>query len=231
MTELPTYLGEAPLAALGAAFGGGLLVSLSPCVYPLVPIISAYVGSRAKGEATRLRAFLLSLGYVVGMATVYALLGLIAALGGGFFGQVSASSWAQVLVAAVLLLLALNLLEVLPFPSWLSSRPLTPKVQGIAGAFLVGAASGLVASPCTSPVLFGLLTYVATTQNALYGALLLFCFAFGMGALLLAVGTFSGLLAALPKPGPWMVGIKRLLGVVLLGVAGYYFFRAGQSWF
>lgn len=230
MNELHTYLGGAPLTAVGAAFAGGLLVSLSPCVYPLVPIVSAYVGSRSSGEKTRLKAFLLSLGYVVGMAVVYALLGMLAALGGGFFGQISSSPWAQILVAMLLLLLGLNLLGLLPFPSGLASRPLTPTTQGVGGALLLGAASGLVASPCTSPVLFGLLTYVATTQSTLFGGLLLFSFALGMGALLLAVGTFSGLLATLPKPGRWMLGIKKLLGTMLLGMAVYYLIGAWRTW-
>lgn len=230
MNELHTYLGGAPLTAVGAAFAGGLLVSLSPCVYPLVPIVSAYVGSRTRGEKTRFKSFLLSLAYVIGMAAVYALLGMLAALGGGFFGQVSSSSWAQILVALVLVLLGLNLLDLLPFPTWFASRPLTPNSQGVGGALLLGAASGLVASPCTSPVLFGLLAYVASTQNSLFGGLLLFSFALGMGALLLAVGTFSGLLATLPKPGPWMLGIKKLLGVILLAMAVYYLINAGQAW-
>lgn len=230
MIELQSYLGAAPVTAVGAAFAGGLLVSLSPCVYPLVPIITAYVGSRAGGEKTRLRSFLLSLGYVVGMAAVYALLGMLAALGGGFFGQVSSSPWAQTLIAALLTLLGLNLLDLLNLPVSFGSRPLTPKAKGVGGAFLLGAASGLVASPCTSPVLFALLAYAATTQNSLFGGVLLFSFSLGMGALLLAVGTFSGLLASLPKPGRWMLGMKKLLGGMLLAMAVYYLLRAWSAW-
>lgn len=231
MNELHTYLGATPLTAVGAAFAGGLLVSLSPCVYPLVPIITAYVGSRASGEKTRLQSFVLSLGYVVGMATVYALLGMIAALGGGFFGQISSSAWAQILVAILLILLGLNLLDRFPLPACFAFRPLTPTTKGVGGAFLLGGASGLVASPCTSPVLLALLTFAATTQNSLFGGILLFSFALGMGALLLAVGTFSGLLGALPKPGGWMLGMKKLLGAVLIGMAGYYLLRAWNAWY
>lgn len=231
MNELQSYLGAAPLTAVGAAFAGGLLVSLSPCVYPLVPIVAAFVGSRTSGEKTRPKSFLLALGYVLGMAAVYALLGMLAALGGGFFGQVSSSAWAQILVAVLLALLGLNLLDLLSFPTGFGSRPLTPTTRGVGGAFLLGAASGLVASPCTSPVLFALLAYVATTHNSLFGGLLLFSFALGMGALLLAVGTFSGLLASLPKPGRWMLGTKKLLGAILLGMAVYYLIRAGNAWY
>jgi len=230
MTGLETYLAGSPLAAIGAAFVGGILASLAPCVYPMIPIVSAYVGSRSAGEKTRARAFLLSLGYVVGMAAVYSLLGMIAALTGSFFGRISTSPWALLIVANILILFALNILEVIPFPAWFSGRPMEPAVGGVIGAFLVGAASGLVASPCTSPVLFGLLTYVATTHSVVYGGALLFAFSMGMGILLIVIGTFSGLAAALPRPGSWMVGVKKALGLLMLGLAEYYLIRAGQAW-
>ncbi len=230
MTGMESYLGGSPLAAIGAAFAGGILASLAPCVYPMIPIVSAYVGSRSTGEKTRGRAFLLSLGYVVGMASVYSLLGMIAALTGGFFGRISTSPWAMLIVANIFILFALNILEVIPFPAWFSGRPLEPATGGVIGAFLVGAASGLVASPCTSPVLFGLLTYVATTHSVIYGGALLFTFSLGMGILLIVIGTFSGLATALPRPGRWMVGVKKLLGLLMLGLAEYYLIRAGQSW-
>ena len=231
MNGMETYLGGSPLVAVGAAFAGGILVSLSPCVYPMIPIVSAYVGSRTAGAKTRGRSFLLSLGYVVGMAAVYSLLGMVAAMTGGFFGQISTNPWALLIVANILLLFALNILEVMPFPAWFAGRPMEPAAGGVIGAFLVGAASGLVASPCVSPVLFGLLTYVATTQSVVYGGFLLFAFSMGMGILLIAIGTFSGMAAALPKPGRWMVGVKRVLGLLMLGLAVYYLIKAGQAWF
>ena len=230
MSGMESYLGGSPLAAIGAAFVGGILASLAPCVYPMIPIVSAYVGSRSAGEKTRGRSFLLSLGYVVGMAAVYSLLGMIAALTGSFFGRISTSPWALLIVANILILFALNILEVIPFPAWFSGRSMEPAVGGIIGAFLVGAASGLVASPCTSPVLFGLLAFVATTRSVLYGGALLFAFSMGMGILLIVVGTFSGLAAALPKPGSWMVSVKKVLGLLMLGLAEYYLIRAGQAW-
>lgn len=217
--------------AVGAAFAGGILVSLSPCVYPMIPIVSAYVGSRTAGAKSRGRSFLLSFGYVAGMAAVYSLLGMVAALTGSFFGRISTSPWALLIVASILLLFALNILEVLPFPAWFAGWPMEPAAGGVLGALLVGAASGLVTSPCVSPVLFGLLTFVATTRSVGYGGSLLFAFSLGMGALLLAVGTFSGLAAALPRPGRWMVGVKKFLGLLLLGLAVYYLIRAGQVWF
>src|SRR6185369_12323624 len=201
MNGMETYLGGSPLVAIAAAFAGGILAGLSPCVYPLLPIVSAYVGSRSVGEKTRLRSFLLSLAYVAGMAVIYALLGMVAALTGSLFGRISTSPWALLFVANILIVCALNILEVIPFPAWFSGRPLEPAAGGMPGAFLLGATSGLVASPCTSPVLFGLLTFVATTKQVMYGGSLMFAFSLGMGILLIVAGTFSGLAAQLPKPG------------------------------
>jgi len=231
MNGLEAFLAGPPLAALGAAFASGVLASLAPCVYPMVPVVSAYVGSRTEGDRTRSRSFLLSLVYVIGMAAVYSLLGMVAALTGGMFGRISTNPWALLLVANVLILLGLNILEVVPIPIWTSRRRWKPSAGGLLGAFLVGAASGLVASPCTSPVLFGLLTYVAISQSVFYGGILVFTFTMGMGILLILFGTFSGIAASLPKPGPWMIGVKKALGLLMLILAQYYLVSAGMVWF
>lgn len=230
MNGMETYLGGSAMVAVGAAFGGGMLASLSPCVYPMLPIVSAYVVSRTGAEKSRWRSFLLSLAYVVGMAAVYSLLGMVAALTGSMFGLISTSPWALLVVAIILLLFALNILEVIPFPARFSGRTWEPAAGGVSGAFLLGAASGLVASPCTTPVLFGLLTFVATSHSVVYGAVLMFAFSMGMGMLLLVVGTCSGFATRLPKPGRWMVIVKKLLGILLLGLAGFYLLKAGQAW-
>ena len=231
MNGMETYMGGSLPVAIAAAFAGGILAGLSPCVYPLLPIVSAYVGSRSVGEKTRLRSFLLSLAYVMGMAVVYAMLGMVAALTGNLFGQISTNPWTLLIVANILILFALCILEVIPFPTLFSGRPMETSARGMTGAFLIGAASGLVASPCTSPVLFGLLTFVATTKRVMYGASLMFAFSMGMGILLIVAGTFSGLAAALPKPGRWMAGVKKVLGLLMLGLAEHYLIKAGQAWF
>jgi cytochrome c-type biogenesis protein len=227
---MESYLIGSPVLAVGAAFAGGFLASLSPCVYPMIPIVSVYVGSRNAGEKSRFRSFQLSLGYVLGMAVVYALLGMIASLTGTLFGQISTSPWALLVVANTLVLLGLNILDVVPIPAVLPSRYLNSTAGGTLGAFLVGAASGLVASPCISPVLLGLLTFVSTQHSVVYGGSLLLSFSLGMGVLLVVVGTFSGLAASLPKPGPWMLGVKKLLGLLMLALAEFYLVKAGQAW-
>jgi thiol:disulfide interchange protein len=227
---IESYLSGSPLLAVAAAFAGGFLASLSPCVYPMIPIVSAFVGSRDNKEKSRTRPFKLSLGYVFGMAAVYALLGMIASLTGSLFGRIASSPLALLVVANLLMLLGLNTLEVLPFPVLGWGRSRDPAATGMLGAVLVGAASALVASPCLSPVLLGLLTYVATRQSVWYGGSLLFAFSLGMGVLLVAAGAFSGLVARLPRPGPWMVGIKKFLGILMLALAEYYLVKAGQAW-
>jgi len=156
---------------------------------------------------------------------------MVAALTGRMFGQISTSPWALLIVAIILLLFALNMLDVIPFPTLFPDRIWEPAIGGVPGSFLLGAASGLVASPCTTPVLFGLLTFVATSRNVVYGAVLLFAFSLGMGMLLLVVGTFSGLAARMPRPGRWMAIVKKVLGLLMLGLAGYYLIKAGQNWF
>lgn len=115
MSGMETYLGGSPMVAVGAAFAGGVLAGFSPCVYPMLPIVSAFVGSRTGGEKSRLNSFTLSLAYVVGMAAVYSLLGMVAALTGSMFGLISTSPWALLIVANFLILFALNILEVFCF--------------------------------------------------------------------------------------------------------------------
>ena len=228
---MEAYLGASIPLALAAAFAGGVLASLTPCIYPMIPIVSTYVGSKTIGEKTRFKSFTLSLAYVLGMALVYAALGMIAALTGRLFGEISTSPLAYFIVANIIIFLGLHILDVIPLPSLPSMQTIGDGQKGILGAVLVGAASGLVTSPCTSPVLGVLLTYVGTNQNVALGGSLLFVFSLGMGILLIVAGTFSGLLASLPKPGKWMVTIKKLLGLSMLGLGEYFLIKTGQLLF
>lgn len=228
---MEAYLGASIPMAIAAAFLGGVLASLTPCVYPMIPIVSSYVGSKTMGEKTRFKSFSLSLAYVVGMALVYAALGVMAALTGSLFGEISTSPLALFLVANLIIVLGLNILEVIPFPTLPAPKWAGGERKGLLGALVVGAASGLVASPCTAPVMGVLLTYVATQQNVVLGGSLLFVFSMGMGILLVLAGTFSGLLASLPKSGHWMVTIKKLLGFIMIGLGEYFLIKTGQLLF
>ena len=229
---METSIQSSYFLAVLVSFLGGILASLSPCVYPLLPVVATYVSSRSIEEQTKIRAFSLSLIYVLGLAIVYSVLGIVAALTGQLFGQISTNPWIFFFVANLIILFALNLLDVIPFPKLtFNSSSQNKERKGYIGALLLGIASGFVASPCTAPVLGVILTYVATTQNVLLGGSMLFTFSLGMGILLIIVGTFAGLLSTLPKPGEWMNKIKLVLGLAMLGLGEYFLIRAGQLMF
>jgi thiol:disulfide interchange protein DsbD len=124
--------------------------------------------------------------------------------------------------------LGLSMLELftLPIPVFLSSKGTASKRKGIVGAFLIGASAGLVVGPCTAPALGAVLAYVGTKQNMFLGMSLLFTFAFGMGLLLMVIGTFAGLASSLPKSGRWLNIVKKVFGIMLIIGAGYFLLTA-----
>jgi cytochrome c-type biogenesis protein len=227
---LPTVeasLRNGSLLAYPVAYGAGLLASLSPCIYPLIPVTLGYLGSRR--AATKTRAFVLSLGYVAGIATTYAILGGVAALGGGLFGRVATHPLSLLFMGNLLILLALAELDLfqLPTPLFLS-RPPSGRPAGVAGACGVGLAAGLVVSPCTAPVFGALLVYVAARHNLLFGMTLMFTFALGMGTLLLVLGTSAGLIARMPRSGAWLAVTRKITGILLLVAGEYYLVQSGR---
>lgn len=225
LSQLDTYLQSSLSVSLLIAFLGGVLASLTPCVYPMIPITVGVIGHANVGGSRRMGLFL-SLLYVTGMALTYTALGIFAAATGRFFGTINSSPWTFLAVGNVVLLFGLTMLDAVPMPAF-SSRFASVR-PGLTGIFLAGIASALVAGPCLTPVLGSLLAYTAASQNLAEGGLLLFVFSLGMGALLLGVGAFSGFLAALPRSGPWMVGIKKAMGVFMLLMAQYFFVKAGS---
>ena len=220
-----TTLQTSLLASLAAAFAGGLLASLTPCIYPMIPITAGVIGHANIG-GSRLRGLWLSLIYVAGMSLAYAALGVFAAGTGRFFGAINSSPWAFLLVGNLMLLFALGMLDVLTLPTF--AGRFGSRQRGLGGIFLAGVGSALVAGPCTTPVLGTLLAYTAASKNLVLGGLLLFVFSLGMGALLLGVGTFSSFLAAMPRSGAWMEKIKMVLGMLMLILAQYFFVKAGM---
>jgi len=173
----------------------------------------------------------LTLMYVFGLSLVYALLGLLAGLTQTLFGTVSASPWAALVTGNLLLLFGLWMLDAIPIriPSALLGGGRTESVSSLGGAFIMGCASGLVAAPCSAPVLAAVLTWVAVTKSAVLGFIYLFVFSIGMCALLVVVGIFGATFARLPKSGMWMVWVRRALALVMLGAAEYYFVHAGLT--
>lgn len=225
-------LSSSPLLALATVFGAGVLTSLNPCIYPMIPITASVISGTATERRGRLRTLALTIAYVLGLATLYAGLGLIAGLTGSLFGAVSASPWALLAVGNLLLLFALVMLDILPVPiprSWLTAAAGKGGGGSVGAVFLLGAASGIVAAPCGAPAFAAILTWVAATGAGLMGFVYLFAFSLGMTALLVAVGLSSGLLASLPRSGRWMVRVKRVSAIILLAMAEYYFVKAGYG--
>lgn len=231
-SNLSHLLSANPFAAVLLVFLGGVLTSLTPCIYPMIPITIAIVGGQsADPAAPRARPLLLTLTYVAGLALVYSVLGLIAGLSGTLFGTISSNPWLYFLMANVLVLAALAMLDVIPvrMPSALLARASAAGSAGkFSGAFVMGAVSGLVAAPCSAPVMAAVLTWVTTTKSAVLGFVYLLSFSLGMSTLLVVLGASSGSLARLPRAGAWMVWIKKLFALVMLGVAEYYLFKMGQ---
>jgi thiol:disulfide interchange protein DsbD len=232
MTELlrglEGYIQTSPVLAFVAVFIGGILISLTPCVYPIIPITIGVIGSTSVGSKTK--GFFLSLVYVLGIATMYAVLGAFAALTGRLFGEIGSSPFSYLIVGNICIILALMLFEVIPYkiPGIVTQISMhKPSGRGFFAVYVLGLISGLIVGPCTAAPLGVVLTFVATKQNVFYGISLLFTFALGMGVLLIIVGTFAGLLTALPKPGPWMDRVRKgfawlfiIIGELLLIKAG-----------
>lgn len=203
--------------ALLISYISGILVSFTPCVYPLIPVTITYIG--AKTVTTKTKAFFISLIYVLGISVTYTTLGAIASLTGRVFGTLTQHPIVYLIVGSIFILLGLSLFDVfqISLPVIISPRI---KRSGLFSTFLIGIVSGLVIGPCTAPALGAILTFVATRQNIIYGMSLLFCFALGIGTLLIVVGTFSGII--LPKSGKWLNKIKKILGFGLI-LIGIYF--------
>src|SRR5690606_24051480 len=207
--QLGQALHDQPLLALASLFGAGVLTSLTPCVYAMIPITAGLIASTAQArgrEPSRLRVASLTLTYVSGLALLYALLGLFAGLSGQIFGTVSFSPWASFTFGCLLMVFALAMVVVVPVcaPRRLAAWAGSLGDGSYPAVFLLGATSGLVAAPCGAPAFGAVLTWVSTTGSAALGFAYLFVFSLGMTALLVAVGLFSGTMAALPRSGPWM---------------------------
>lgn len=236
--DLPSFLPNLsgnPLRALPFVFAGGVLTSLTPCIYPMIPITAAIVGGTSVADASltppKWRPLFLTLSYVLGLALVYSALGLFAGMTGTLFGSVSTNPWLYFTMSNVLLIAALAMLDVLPVrvPTRILERAANAGTAGrVSGAFTMGAMSGLVAAPCSAPVMAAVLTWVSSTKSAALGFLYLFVFSLGMCTLLVVVGVSSGSLARMPRAGLWMVWVKRFFALVMIGVAEYYLVKMGQ---
>jgi thioredoxin:protein disulfide reductase len=212
--------------ALLIAFLAGLLTSLMGCVYPLIPVVMAVIGTRE--TRSRLGALGLSAVYVGGMCLLYTVLGLIFAGLGKAFGSWMASPWVMGVIVIFFVMMGVAMAGVfeLRLPASIEGRLNRLGGKGVAGAFLAGLVSGLVMAPCTGPVLSVVLIYIAKSQSFFLGFWLLLSLSLGTGVLFLVIGTFSGLVARLPRSGSWMEVVRGMFAMVMIGMA--FFFLRGM---
>ncbi len=222
------YVHGSPWLALLAVFVGGALTASNPCVLASVPLTVSFVAGRAEDRLGVLRAFSLSLVFVLGLATSFTALGMAAALAGKMYGQLS-SSWNWV-VAAVCLAMGLHLAGIITVPMPSLAENLRPKLRGSAGAFVLGLLFGVVSAPCATPMLVVLLTYLAGSGSSVaWGGLLLLVYAVGHSLLILLAGTSMGAARALIENR----NATRLLGALRRGagfvvvLVGVYFAARG----
>lgn len=215
--------GRGFLFSLLVIFLAGVLTSLTPCVYPMIPITLAVIGAKS-AESDRFKSFSLSSVYVLGIAFTFSALGVFAALTGSLFGSALSHPAVVFTLAGIFVLLGLSMYGVfnIQAPAFIQNRLGLQKRGGYPGAFFAGLVSGIVAGPCVGPVLIGVLAHVGEKQDAVYGFSLLFSYSLGMGLLFLVLGTSSGLLQKLPKAGGWMKSTKYVFGTIMIAMAFYY---------
>jgi len=213
------------------AFAGGVLVSLTPCVYPLMPVTAGVIGA-LNTQGTRFRGFVISLVYVLGLAVTYSMLAVVAALSGKVFGQFQTQLQNGPLVflfmGAALIVFALAMFDVITIPSLGADVLGKIKLRNLWTVFFLGMAAGFIVGPCATPVLGSLLILVASKKSVLYGSSLLFVYAYGVGASLILVGTFSGFLSRLPKSGSWLVVVKTVCGMTVLIIGVMFLIKGGR---
>ena len=233
------------IAAIAMAYAGGILSSLTPCVYPMIPITVSVVGGAGRAGSSRSwhEVWLRGGAYVAGMALIYSALGVLAGLTGKVFGSFTNTAGWYFGLSLVMTLAALTMMDVIPFDPavwWNTLRmklgfkrntgSLNQEIRSemtLTGAFVLGASSGFIAAPCTTPVLTSILAYIAKTQSVGLGLALMLAFSLGLGTLLMVIAAFTGALQVLPRSGHWMKLIKTASGILLLFFAEYLMYRAG----
>lgn len=208
------------LIGLAGIFGLGFLLSLTPCVYPMIPITIGFFGAQTEKKTGRL-VFLAGL-YVLGLAVTYSMLGVVAAMTGGILGSALQNPYVPLGLAIVLVALALSMFGVYEFrvPAFIAGR--SQGKQGPLGALLMGLLFGVAAAPCVGPVTVGISLQIAKSGNPYLGFLTFFVLALGIGTPLFFLAIFSGAINRIPRAGMWMVSIKKVFGFLLLGAAIYY---------
>jgi len=213
--------------AVIAFFLFGLALNLTPCVYPVIPITVSFFANQSREKGSRI--FALALCYVVGIALVFSLLGLVSALAGKQWGFLFQNAWFVILVTVIILSMAASMFGAFEFtvPSSLMTS-LGQSRQGVIGAFIMGLTVGVVIAPCAAGIIIGLVGLVAKLGIVAKGTLLFFVMGLGLGLPYLLLAMSSGVLNRLPKSGMWMVWMRKLFGILLIGVALYLLVPQGS---
>jgi cytochrome c-type biogenesis protein len=206
------------------AFAAGFLASLTPCVYPLIPVSVGYIVGNAQDSKTK--GLFLSLSYVTGIALTYSFLGILAVLTGSIFGKFSSSPLINLIAGILILIFGLSMFNVFNFSLTLKLKPHLREKGNYFSALLLGLVSGLMVSPCLTPILGSILAYLSTKKNIFYGGFLLFSFSYGMGLIFIILGTFGAGIAGLPGSGKWMVIVKKFCAAIMVLAGAYFIFTA-----
>jgi len=206
------------------AFFAGFLASLTPCVYPLIPVSAGYVVGNAQNS--KVKGLFLSLFYVTGVAITYSFLGILAVLTGSFFGKFSSNPLVNLISGVIIFIFGLLMFDLFNFNFNLNIRLPQGKRGGYFSAVLLGLVSGLMISPCLSPILGSILAYLATKKNMFYGCFLLLSFSYGMGLIFILIGTFGSGISGLPKSGKWMLVIKKICASIIILAGAYFIYTA-----
>ncbi len=200
----------------------GLALNLTPCVYPMISVTVSLFGSRQ--DSNTWIVFGHAVIYVLGIATMYSALGVMAALSGGLFGSWLQSPMVLGIIGLLMFGLALSMfgLYEIQMPYWLTSKLGSGQGTGIFGTFISGLVVGIFAAPCVGPPIIALLAYVGSVGDPVFGFWSFFILSLGLGLPYLILGTFSGLMNKMPRSGVWMVWVKKVFGIVLVGVGGFY---------
>lgn len=221
------YIQTNPWLAIVAVFVGGMLTASNPCVLAMIPLMMSFIAGRREEQPGVLRAFLYSLVFVSGLGMTFTLLGMVAALAGKLYGEVS-SAWNWV-VAAVCLVMGLHLSGLVMVPIPALGAKLQPKTRGLLGALVLGLLFGVVSAPCAAPILVVLLTYLAGSGASIpYGGLLLLVYALGHSVLILIAGTSMGAARTLienRRATRTLDILRRAAGVLIILVGGYFAYR------
>ena len=222
--------GKPSLLLFVIVFISGFLTSLTPCVYPVIPIVMGYIGSRAGKK--KIKGFYLSLFFVLGLSIVYAILGVIAATTGSLMGISFQNPVVVLIISFIFIVMGLSLAGFfeIPVPSSISSKIQKGHKSEILGSIIIGGVSGIIAAPCVGPVLIALLSWISQTKNLFLGFWLTFTFSLGMSVIFVLAGTFSGVISSMPKAGKWMDYMKYLFSILLIGGGIYFLSLISSKW-